>query len=534
MLNKSSFIRHVVAMVCLFFLSFAYMHFFTQCVPFFFDDHEFHRDYVQQEYEEQFLELVSFNTGRVSDGPRPVYGIFFKTMFGFLGFDYCGFRIAKTIIFSLFVIAVYGVAFMLFKRRFVALVCAMVIMTLFPTFLQTFGYNGPHIIAEFFKLLVIVFLLRDIRQNNTSFINQITMFFLSLLAIRTYAPAYSLAGTLPLFVVIYDWRKFARYIPLFILILIIQFPVTFNFSTSGSAYTPKLVNLEHVFLNDVLPNVANPFPTYENLYYKSFTDVLTFFGFWLLVACGSWLFITKIFCSRTRNSVDSRMIFCLTISWIASELPTYIFLPEHAIRYIFTFSTPFVLLAALVVMYFIIALPLRYRKSVTVFVLIMIGGIIFTNISYVYAFRMGWGSSFIGFDKVMDFFAEKGNHTGVLYYAGSVASEYFPVNKSSTKYKFRNDIAYLKTASNDDFSEANLNVLAQSYDDFYVLKRTTSLSKTQYPGIAFEQHPFLKEIAVIQGTNESILFDRLNARLVKIFNIPYKPNAIVIYRYTKI
>src|SRR3989338_6474090 len=84
--NKWTFI------LLLFLLSFGYMLFFTECVPFFFDDHEFHRDYVSVSYKQFGLELFSLKKGGISDGPRPVYGLFFKTLFPFMGYNYCQWR----------------------------------------------------------------------------------------------------------------------------------------------------------------------------------------------------------------------------------------------------------------------------------------------------------------------------------------------------------------------------------------------------------------------------------------------------------
>ncbi|GEM_PF-4819281 len=528
-----------------FFVSFFYIFFFTQCVPFFFDDHQFHSNYVQQTYKEQISQIFSLNKGGLSDGPRPVFGILFKTLFSFLGLDYCSYRIAKSIIFGFFIICVYFIALFLFKNKNIAVILSFFIMTALPTFIQTFGYNGPHIIAETFKILALLLFLTDFKKNKSDWKNQIFIFIFVLLAVRTYVPAFSVVGVILLFTLVYDWRKTKRYSFLFIALVLIQLPITLDFSIfSGnySTYSPKLVNLERVLFNDLTKNIFNPIPNYSNLYYKSFTAILSFFGFWavllsLIVICAKFIFSKKLKTSliKEKTCAELKLIYVFSVIWMICELPSYIFLPEHAIRYLLSFLIAFSVFSAGLVFQASICLSEKYKKLFVYLMLALIFLTCIVNISYVYAFRAGWGSSFMAFDKTMDFFAQNyaGKKMGVLYNSGSVAYEYFDVNKSSSNYSFNSNINYLQSSNLDDFSEKNIKNFSNKFSDFYVLKRLTSVSKVAYPPVSLEKYANLKEISIISGFNNT-LFDKFNELIITSLKLNYEPNKIYVYKLVKI
>ncbi len=386
--------------------------------------------------------------------------------------------------------------------------------------------------------------------EKTKGVSQFIIFFMALLAVRTYPPAYSIAGILILYTIVYNRKKLLRYLPLFFAIIMIQFPVTFTLGAldphSGAIYGPKLINIKSVFLNDFVKNITTPIPTMSDLYYKSFTAILTFFGFWLILLVSAIVAMKKWFkCERWKkyfveidknsmNNVNERMIFCLTVVWMLCEIPAYIFLPEHAIRYIFPFFIPFSLLVAALILKMLCVITEPIKKKAVVFVLIILACCMITNTAYTYAFRAGWGSSFIVFENGMTYFAEQPRNgtIGVMYGAGSAADEYFYVNKSSENYTFGQGIEYIKVAGTDGFSEASIKETAKKYEEFYVIKRISSVSQTGYPDVAVENYSSLKEVAVIEGEDDSILFDMINKIIMKIIGVDYKPNTIDIYKYT--
>lgn len=540
----SSYSKFTLALV--FFVSFFYIFFFTQCVPFFFDDHQFHRDFVEQTYKAQISQIFSLNSGGLSDGPRPVFGILFKTLFSFLGFDYCGYRIVKSIIFSFFIICVYLIALFLFRNKNIAVILSFFIMSALPTFIQTFGYNGPHIIAEMFKILALLFFLSDFKKDKSCWKNQIIIFIFVLLAVRTYVPAFSVVGVIILFTLVYDRIKIKRYLFLFIALVLIQLPITSSFgifSGNYGNYSPKLVNIERVLFNDLTQNIFNPIPNYSNLYYKSFTAILSFFGFWAvllsgMVICAKFIFGRKLknFFVQEKTQIELKFIYIFSIIWLLCELPSYIFLPEHAIRYLLPFLIAFSIFCAGLFFQASICLSQKYKKLFVYLILALIFLAVVINISYVYAFRAGWGSSFIAFDKTMDFFAQ--NHAGknisVLYNSGSVAYEYFDINKSSYDYSFNSNIKYFKSSNLADFSKKNVANISNEFEEFYFLKRLTSVSKVAYPQVALEKYANLKEASVILGFNNDTLFDKFNELIVKSLNLSYEPNKIYVYKLVKI
>jgi hypothetical protein len=549
-MEKESILKHVRGKewILLFLVSLGYILFFTECVPFFFDDHEFHRDYVATSYKDLTLQLFSLNKGGISDGPRPVYGFFFKTLFPFIGYNYCQWRAVKAVVFSIFIILFYFLAKNILQRNGIAFLCTLFIMTLFPTFLQQFGYNGPHIFAELFKISAILLFLYDLDRKKTSWLLQAMIFFCSLGAIRIYSPAYSIAAILPVFTVLYGRKKIIRYLPLFFFILLIQFPITFQLGAlspdSTGTYSPKLINIKRFITNDFWQNITNPIPTLELLYYKSVTDILTFFGFWLIVGCIFALILIHIKKNNTPISVEEKDIHkektpewqkracILATLWFFSELPYYIFLPEHAIRYSFAMFIPFSLLVSLL----IIAVKEKIQKGskvVSGVIILLLFGTILTNIVYVSAFRAGWGSSFFAFEKGMDYFAAEHNNKtiAVLYASGAVAEEYFYINKSSNNYTFGMGITYIKSISWENFNEETVADFKNVYDEVYVIKRITSLSKIGYPDVPLENYNFLELETVLEGTDQNVLFDRIISWFVSHFGLSYEPNKIFIYKY---
>jgi hypothetical protein len=549
--------KKYVLLILLFLISFSYIYFFSSSLPFFYDIHEFHTTYTQMTNIEILTQMTPINTGTISAGHRPIKAMIAKSIFTLYGYEYSPYRIVYALIFGLFIVIIFTLAKYLFKENSIAAIFSLYIMTNFPLYIQTIGY-GPHLYGELFKIVAIILFLRDFGQEKTSYTKQLLIYLFSLLAVRSYISAFSIAGILPLLTISYDRKKLIRYLPLFFFIILIQFPITLNTSTN-TEFTPNLWSIQRAFLNSFWENITNPIPSYNGLYYKSFTAILSFFGFWLIVIVVIGLFLQwihrkweyRINKEREKENsnneggdivivkdnfqkVNAKLLLTLSSVWMLCELPSYIMLPEHAIRYIFPFTIPFfIFVTTLIVLFLQNIKKKRTKRIVIVFVLLMIISSMLISTSYIYAFRAGWGSSFIGFEHTMDYFAE--NHdakTGVLYYAGSVAAEYKYVNKSSPTYEFGEGIDYIKTATLEDFNEALIKEMASEYEEFYVLKRVTSLSKAELPTPPFETYSSLIEFKVIEGTDETILFDRWNTFLMDLLNTAYEPNKIYVYKHT--
>src|SRR3989338_9403223 len=215
-----------------------------------------------------------------------------------------------------------------------------------------------------------------------------------------------------------------------------------------------------------------------------------------------------------------------------AEIQNYTFLPEHAIRYLFAFLLPFSIFALNMIMLFIEDIRHEYKRTISLFIIIMVFGIMLTNGAYVYSFRAGWGSSFFAFEEVIDYFTE--NHetnTGVLYNAGSVAEEYKYINKSSEDYSFDTaSLDYIKKWDVEEFRENKIEEYGKQYASFFVLKRVTSLNKTEFPSIDFTTYANLMEVKKIEGV-ENTFFDKVNTLIISLLDVEYEPNIIYVYQY---
>ncbi len=385
-----------------------------------------------------------------------------------------------------------------------------------------------------------MFIVKDINKNKTSITNQFFAILFSIVAIRTYPPAYSILGVLFLFILFYNKTRILRYSLILFIILISQFPIFEPLSASKGVYHLNFWSITKVFSNNFLENVFNPLPNMSNLYYKSFYDIISFFGIWFIIILLVLVVLKKTgnkhlfnLNNTNKNNLNTRLLYSLTIAWMFSELPTYIFLLENAIRYITTLMIPFSLFVSTIVCSLLQKIKPKYKKIVGMALTILIACTIIINSSYTYAFRAGWGSSFTAFEHVMNFFAEQHNkNTGVLYYSSAVADEYKSINKKNTDYQFGKNITYLKSSNLKDFSKNSITSLSKKYGDFYVLKRTTSVSKTSYPEIDIETISELKLVRIINGIDcKNMLFDRINLMIIKLFNIKYHPNKVYIYKF---
>ncbi len=223
----------------------------------------------------------------------------------------------------------------------------------------------------------------------------------------------------------------------------------------------------------------------------------------------------------------------LLVLWAIIELSVYIFLPEHATRYLSAFFIPFSLLVGKLVETGSKVINEKYKRKALVIILLLVTLSALTNVAYVYAFRAGWGSSFLGYEKVMDYMSEnKSGRTGVIYYSFAVASDYIPINKTSKDYSFFKDLEYIKSGDVTDFEENKLINASQSYDNFYVIRKTTSVKREVWPPVNFSQMPSLKFVATFKGTGDTS-FDKLNSWLVRTFEINYSPNKFELYHVEK-
>ena len=320
-------LKKIIIPLILFIAGFSFQQFFSSCVPFYFDDHEFHTNYIQSSVGEKFTQTFSPNYGSIADSPRSIYALLFQLMFYFFSFDYCSYRIIKSAIFAIVVVLIYFLGKRLSDSKYTPILSALYFTILFPAYMHTLTYDEPYIIGEVFKLSALLIFLKDFFSAKTSIKSQIIVWLLSLLAARTYFPSSSIIGIIILFTIFTELRKMSikgdgpsvnrpmacslrspspffehtknstsinppvkytggilsvkRYYLLFIFLLLIQFPIHSNFETG--MFKPKITNLEKVLTNNANIVLTSPLINFGNLYYKSISEVLSFSGSWLTI-----------------------------------------------------------------------------------------------------------------------------------------------------------------------------------------------------------------------------------------------------------
>ena len=173
------------------------------------------------------------------------------------------------------------------------------------------------------------------------------------------------------------------------------------------------------FLNDIFHYILTPSISLQGLYYKPFFALLTFFGIWLIVIFlflflfHSFFrnFIPYLFISTGNNLeltekkdiINTRTMTLFLFVWLAAELPLWIILPEHATRYANSILLPFSFLISFMILHVFTFIKQEYKKYFALFVIALVALSILSNLAYVFAFRGGWGSSFIAIEKTQDF-----------------------------------------------------------------------------------------------------------------------------------
>ncbi len=303
--------------------------------------------------------------------------------------------------------------------------------------------------------------------------------------------------------------------------------------------------MRHFFLNDFFHYILSPTISLHGLYYKPFFALLTFFGIWLII------FFFFLFCFRRilaklfphlfnrlepmlDKNTEKKTLILFLVSWFIAEFPLWVILPEHATRYATSILIPFSFLIVMMILYVFSFVKQRYQRILTIFVIFFVLLAIMTNISYVVAFRAGWGSSFIAIDKAQDFIAkDKEGKTIALYYGQSVAEEYYAINKSSKNHTLIPDLHFQQLQDESAFEQKTLlrsieTYHAEGYITIYIIKRVTT-GDTALPKYNFEFYPFLKEVTIVEGRNTYDFFDVI-LRFLEHYG--YKPNKIYIYKIT--
>ncbi len=504
----------------IFLLSLSYMFFMTSNIPFFWDDHQFHQGYASQSSLELIKQMFDFSSESALSTARSTYALFFKFLFYSFDYNFAWFRFFKAIVFAFSMIFVHILANFLIKNKLFATISTLLIMFSFPIYIHTLVFDEPFILAELLKLIVVILFVKELYAAKSSLLRQFSILALSFLMLRAYNPSASIILTIFAYLVL-NFRLIKKYFILCLFLALISFP--FSILRSGSVGGPHGFNpgnLYKVFLNINFIDFFIPDLSPTNLYYKPFLSIITTFSLWLLLASIIILLINRFKHKKQIFNEELRKFLPFLIIWCLAELTLYLFLAEHAIRYISAFLIPFYILFGIII--YNTFLILNKSKTFLRILIIVFSLTILINLEYSSAFRAGWGSNFAVREKVVDFFLENNlfsNETIILYNSAEVSEMFLPLNKSNKNYEliFMDNF---KRSKLEDFSQDNLNQIKLVKKNIYVLKLTTSGGK-ESPDLNFSQHNNLRLLIIIDG-NSGDLFDKLRDFINYLgFDIPY-------------
>lgn len=533
-----------------FFIAFGYIFFLSAGVPPFWEEQVYQGWYVQEPMLTHIKDIfLGFGHNNIFSSGRPFDAVLFKVLFSITGYNYVAMRFAKAFIFGFFIVLIFSLVRKFTKNEIAAHCSSFFIMCTLSLYIHTLVFAEPYLFTEVLKLIIFFLFFNDYFAEKTSFFKQFFIGLLFLLSIRTYQPAYSTMGILILFVLLHNWRNLKKYAYLFVFFIIaaIPWPLTTNI---GGNLSPKLWSIQHFFLNDISHYILTPVISLQGLYYKPFFALLTFFGVWLILLFSLFLLFQPLFrrvlpalfiasenvaeSREKKESINTKTIVLFLFVWLAAELPLWIILPEHATRYANSILLPFIFLLTLMILHVFASIKDHYKKFFASFVIICVLLAILTNVSYVFAFRGGWGSSFIAIEKTQDYLADQKNGRAVvLYFGQSVAEEYYAINKSSESHELIETLTFKQLKETSDFSEQAILSYIEKYDEVYVLKRVTS-GNTELPAVPLRDYSFLTEIQTIEGTKAYDPFDSVIALLTKMRVLSYTPNYVYVYKVTPI
>jgi hypothetical protein len=538
------FYRHEIL---LFVIAFAYIFFFTSGVSPFWEEQIYQSDYVQKSTLHWIKEtLFSFGKNNILDASRPFDALLFKGLFAITGYNYMLMRLFKSLLFGTFVALLFSFVKKHIKNETAAYSVSLFIMCSFSLYIHTLVFAEPYLLTETLKIGIFLLFLKDYSSEKTSYYMQFLIGLLFLLSIRTYLPAYSTSGILFGFVLLDNWRKIKNYALLFLFFFICAIPYPFSSQIGGGmALTPNLWSIQNFFFTDILHYITTPLISLDALYYKPLFALFTFFGLWLMLIffilfCFQGILVSQFGTYFQKDAdadnsilcgVDSRVCSLFFIVWLFAELPLWIILPEHATRYATSILIPFSLLVTLMILQVFSFIKKDYRRSFALFVVVLVFLALLTNLAYVFAFRAGWGSSFIAIEKTQDFIADdKEGNTLALYFGQSVAEEYYAINKSSEDHTLIADLHFVQLKSLGGFEEE---ILLQhkeqgEYETIYVIKRVTS-GRNGLPEIDFDAYDSLEKVAVIEGRKMTDPFDFFLAQDMFLF-LGYSPNYVFVYQ----
>ena len=269
--------------IIIFIFSFLHILFFTQSLPPFWEAYQTHEGMIQQSLALFLAQIFTFS-GSILDKVWPAYGLYFKFLFSFFGYDFSGsFRIVKALIFSTAMLLVFYIFHHFLRSKKLALTGTVLIATSYPLYIHTMVFDEPFIIGETYKLAALFLFLITSQQEHITVIRQISVYLLAVLAFRTYPPAASLLPLLILTTLSFYRKQLKKYLVIFLLLFIMIFP--FSSFITGKVSGPfgfHIENIPQLFTNDLVRNIVSPFSAFDlseysfrGLYWKPLPNLVT-------------------------------------------------------------------------------------------------------------------------------------------------------------------------------------------------------------------------------------------------------------------
>ncbi len=521
--------------------AFAYIFFFTQALPPFWEAYQFHEGFARQSAFSLLWQTISFS-GNVLEKAEPAYGLYFKLLFAVFGYDFSGgFRIVKAFVFASVVVALFCICRYLFTDWRIAVFPPILVMTAYPVYIHTMVFDEAFILAEFLKLTAIAIFLSDLTSEKSSLGKQVLIFLLSVLAFKSYPPAASIFPLFVLTVLFFHRNKVKHYGVLLCLLFIMIFP--FSSFTTGKTSGPfgfHLENIPQLFTNDLGKNSMSPLNafdlsdyTFRGLYWKSFPNLITFFGIWLIIISLSVFIVTG--CryvqreEKEKRKWSASSIFVFGVIWMFVEIPIFISVPEPATRYLSAFIVPFIISSCALVSYMLKNIPLRFVTSAKCGIVIVVGLIVVANILNTTFFRIRLGSDIIAMGKV-SMILEETTNSCIVYAPIYVADQYLLLNKTNKRHEIRNDLIRIQAKGKEDFTIEKLRHYKEKCVRLFVVQQKSIMRQTLFPSFDYRKEKEMHLVQHIQGINKS-LFDRFLLFIRDVFHTRNWFNEYLLWEY---
>ncbi len=505
---------------------FAYTAVLTYNIPFFWEDLLFIEGSVQQPYSNLAKQTFKFGTDNVSHPGIPLTTILMRIFTTLSNINHFWFRIFKAII--------YGITMMML---FIFLTQFKISRTTAAIITLTTGYSYTLFLTNLFiprpEITGIAAKLAGLSVFFYTFFNQkklrTTKFYLLLLfsfalffiALKLVSPLYVIAPTLTAFILLCDYRRITKFVPLIILLFAIYFPINPSTLFNGNIGTYQLSTENPAYMLGLTKQPA--FFSLNQLYYKTLPEILTPFGIVII----PFFILTHFIIKKIALSFKERAFVTFNLVDLMLSFSIMFATPDPATRYFVLFMVPlFSLLVFLGVKACNVFNQIKIKKVVIAIIVLCFCIIIVYNIALSVLYRFTWGGAFIGMDKMSTHIDNLPGDKVIFYYSESAAEDYSPIKVVDGEFVKKTNTTFIRKPS---YNEEELKKLSKKGKDVYFVKRISASGHSEYPLINFDQHPEFKKQKTIIGANN--ILDKIFLKAVHTLTKTCAANKFHLYKY---